>query len=259
MGTYFSKISDIRVEAPSTWDNNIFLTFDIDWVCDEVLEDTIDLVEKADVAATWFVTHDSPLLERLRANPKFELGIHPNFNFLLEGNARNGRNIEEITDRLLSIVPGAKSVRSHSMTQNGPILQLFYDKGLVYDCNHFVPERSGIQLKPWRLCNRLMKVPHFWEDDDAFIYNDTVDIRALCRRRGIKVFTFHPIHVFLNTENTERHESTRPWHHDPEKLIKHQGDHPNGTRKLLKQLLEQAGEGDQKGNRQLKDTDTSYR
>lgn len=236
----FSKISDIRVEVPSTWNNNIFLTFDIDWACDKVLEDTIDLVEKADIAATWFVTHDSPLLERLRTNPKFELGIHPSFNFLLEGNPGNGRNIEEVTNRLLAIVPDAKSVRCHSMTQNTRILQLFCDKGLVYDCNHFVPVQSGIQLKPWKLWNGLVKVPHYWEDDAAFIYNDMFDIRTLCRRRGIKVFTFHPIHVFLNTENTERYESTRSWHHDPEKLIKQRGDHPNGTRMLLKQLFEKA-------------------
>jgi hypothetical protein len=82
-----------------------------------------------------------------------------------------------------------------------------------------------------------VKVPHFWEDDAAFIYKEKIDIKLLCDRRGLKVFDFHPIHAFLNTENTKRYESTRSWHHDPEKLIKHRGDHPNGTRFLLKQLL----------------------
>lgn len=46
--------------------NALYLTFDVDWACDEVLADTIDLVEEADVCATCFVTHDAPLLKRLR-------------------------------------------------------------------------------------------------------------------------------------------------------------------------------------------------
>ncbi len=68
------------------WSDTVFLTFDVDWACDEVFADTIDLVEQADVCATWFITHGTPLLERLRENPKFGLGIHPNFNNILAGN-----------------------------------------------------------------------------------------------------------------------------------------------------------------------------
>ncbi|MBK7450428.1 MAG: hypothetical protein IPJ47_13810, partial [Anaerolineales bacterium] len=101
------------------------MTFDIDWAHDDVLNDTIDLVEEANIAATWFVTHETPLLSRLRANSKFELGLHPNFNFLLEGDIRNGKNCHEVIDRMYAIVPEAVSARSHSMTQNSGILELF--------------------------------------------------------------------------------------------------------------------------------------
>ena len=79
----FGLIREIRPERPETWRGRVFLTLDLDWACDGVLEDTIDLVEGEDVSATWFVTHDTPLLERIRSNPRFELGIHPNFNGLL--------------------------------------------------------------------------------------------------------------------------------------------------------------------------------
>lgn len=93
--TRFRKISSIDIDNESSWWDAIFLTFDIDWAHDDVLNDTIDLVEDAGVAATWFVTHDTPVLDKLRANSKFELGIHPNFNFLLEGDDRNGSNARE--------------------------------------------------------------------------------------------------------------------------------------------------------------------
>lgn len=49
----------------------------------------INLLKQADASANWFVTHDTPLQERLRSYPKFELEIHPNFNFLLQGDDCN--------------------------------------------------------------------------------------------------------------------------------------------------------------------------
>ncbi len=55
-------------------------------------------------------------------------------------------------------------------------------------------------------------------------------------RGGLKVFDFHPIHVFLNTETLECYERTQTSHHSPNELIKHrcQG---YGTRSRLIELL----------------------
>lgn len=231
----FKKISECSEDEFSQKD--IYLTFDIDWASDEVLLDTIEILERADVSATWFVTHATPLLGRLRSNPKFELGVHPNFNFLLNGDFRNGKNVEEILDRLLELVPEAKSIRSHSMTQNSRLMQLFVDRGLAYDCNHFVPEQSGIALKPWILWNGLIKVPHFWEDDAVCIYEKNRPIDHLLKLDGLKVFAFHPIHVFLNTERLERYENTRSYHSDMNELIKYRFE-GWGTRSALLQILE---------------------
>ncbi|TSE31339.1 hypothetical protein LCC91_03300 [Tepidimonas taiwanensis] len=75
--TRSAKISEIKPDDPSAWEDRLFLTIDIDWVHDTVLADMIDLLDRFDVHATWFVTHDTPLLERLRDNPRYELGIHP--------------------------------------------------------------------------------------------------------------------------------------------------------------------------------------
>src|ERR1044072_8120400 len=101
----FSQISQIDLSRQETWENTLFLTFDLDWASDEVLARTIDHVEAADVDATWFVTHETPLLERLRANPKFELGIHPNFNpLLLQGDTTRGKDAQEVLANILKIV-----------------------------------------------------------------------------------------------------------------------------------------------------------
>jgi len=233
-------IKSINPNKPSTWEDYLFLTFDIDWACDDVLAYTIDMVEEAGVYATWFVTHDTPLLERLRENPKFELGIHPNFNNILAGkyDPDNGKSAEQVIDKLLSIVPEARSVRSHSLTQSSKLVQLFVEKGLTHDCNYFIPHQTRINLCPWYFWNSIIKVPHFWEDDISFVCNENLDnIEVLTRRKGLKVFDFHPIHVFLNTENKERYETARLYYHSPEVLMKLRNNETFGTGDALRLLL----------------------
>lgn len=219
--------------------DHVFLTFDIDWAGDEVLEDTIALVESAEVAATWFVTHPTPLLERLRANPRFELGVHPNFNFLLEGRARPGDSAERILDAIMAVVPEARAVRSHSMVQSSRLTELFMRRGLTHDCNEFIPVQSTLALRPWRLWNGLVKVPHFWEDDATCIYGGPFSVTRLLTTAGLKVFDFHPIHVFLNTEHLDRYERSRAIHRDPAALRRERFE-GRGTRTALLELLETA-------------------
>lgn len=216
MNTDIIRRIDIKEE---TWEDKIFLTFDIDWVPDKVLEYTIDIVEKADAYATWFVTHDTPMLHRLRENPKFELGIHPNFNFLLQGDKRKGTNFKEVLDRMMDIVPEAKSVRSHSLTQNSYILQSFSDRELTHDCNPYIPHSVGIALKPWRLWSGIIQCPHFWEDDiECMNNNHDNEILYVLQGGGIKIFNFHPMHIYLNTEHISRYEQIRNIYGDADAL-----------------------------------------
>ena len=96
----FENIKNINLENPSSWEDKIFLTFDIDWCSDEVLSFTLDIIEKNNIKATFFVTHETLLLERMRDNPKIELGIHPNFNFLLNGDFRQGSSSKEVVQKI---------------------------------------------------------------------------------------------------------------------------------------------------------------
>jgi len=201
----FENIKNIVISNPSTWQDKIFLTFDLDWCSDEVLSYTLDIVEEYDIKATFFVTHNTPLLERMRANPKIELGIHPNFNFLLEGDFRYGKNIEEVIKYYKDIVPEAVSVRSHSLAQSTKMLDSFEEFGLIYDCNTFIPFSSGIEVRPYNITNKLIKVPHFWEDDVHCLYEWEWNVEKFIKYKGIKVFDFHPIHIFLNTEDLDRY------------------------------------------------------
>ena len=230
-----NKQSWIKINQCKKRDNSsIILTIDIDWACDDVLLDSINLIEEIGVPATWFVTHKTKHLARLRENDNFELGIHPNFVNLLD--SKDSDSAEKILDKLIEIVPEATSIRSHSMVQSSRFMDLFKLKGMRYDCNHFIPEQSNITLKSWEIWNKIIKVPHFWEDDVHCLCDDNASVENLISRDGLKVFAFHPINIFLNTESMDRYENARKYFHVHHKSINYRfkGD---GTRTRLKKLL----------------------
>ena len=138
---------------------------------------------------------------------------------------------------MLKIVPEAKSIRSHSMTQSSRMIDIFKRKGLMFDCNSFIPHTSKIILKPFELWNGIIKVTHFWEDDVNLITNDQTNVSELINIEGIKVFNFHPIHIYLNNENLKRYENSRFCHNDQKRLneFRFKGF---GTQNILEQLLE---------------------
>ncbi len=205
--------------------DSIFITIDVDWACDEVLEYTIEFFERNAIKATFFITHDTPLLERLRNSDLFELGIHPNFQYLLNGTSQY-RDMSEVLENILSIVPEAKSVRSHLLVQSSPILELFKNKGLQYDVNLFIPWYSSMTLKPIKHWNGVCRVPYFWEDDvQCIAYSNGNsrgwDVDELLNNKGLKIFNFHPIHLYLNTEEMSRYEKTKEYQRNIKILEQH--------------------------------------
>ena len=45
----------------------------------------LNLIEINNVKATFFFTHQTSLLDKVKKNKNIEIGIHPNFNNLLAG------------------------------------------------------------------------------------------------------------------------------------------------------------------------------
>ena len=85
----FSQISSIEISNETSWQSKIFLTFDVDWATDEVIEDVLLFCEPFDVEITLYATHQSNILSQLSAIKKYEIGLHPNFNNLLKGQDSN--------------------------------------------------------------------------------------------------------------------------------------------------------------------------
>ena len=98
--------------------SQFILTFDVDWVPDFIMEPVIKTLKTNKLKSTWFVTHQSDILDELQNDELFEFGIHPNF--------RNGSSHGDTPDQVLAsmkrIVPRAQSVRSHGLLQSSDIL-----------------------------------------------------------------------------------------------------------------------------------------
>lgn len=223
-----------------SYEKEIYLTFDTDWASDAVVSDTVDLLDSRGVAATVFVTHASPALLALTSHPRIEVGLHPNFNPLLQAGAT--ADAASILAALHDAYPDAVSVRSHSLFQSSTLQGLFRSRALTHDLNMFIPSWSGIECKPYREVNNIARLPYFWEDDvhvDA-LNNGHVDgwhVDALLDTSGLKVFDFHPIHVFLNTESMDRYRASLPDAHDIALLQRHRND-GYGARNFLIDLID---------------------
>lgn len=230
-----SFIGSIELSEPISY-MKPFITFDVDWAHDEILFDLYGLVKPHNIETTWMITHKSDFLKVLERCSKSELGIHPNFNFLLSGDFRLGKSAEEVVSRMMNVVPFCKVVRSHSVCQSSRISQLFWELGIRYESNDYIPATEISNVKPWRIEVGITKVPYFFSDELACL-RPTPSISELCNRVGLKVFDFHPIHVYLNTESLDRYERTRPLHQKPKELIKHRYE-GYGTRSRLLELIE---------------------
>ncbi|WLT31794.1 hypothetical protein [Geothrix sp. PMB-07] len=213
----------------------IAFTCDLDWAPDAVLADTLELFAHHGVLCTVFATHATPLLQRTASG--IEVGLHPNFNPLLEG-AGTG-HASSILAELQHHYPGAIGVRSHSLTSSSRLAALFREQGLAYEANTLLPYARS--LSPVRLWNGLLRIPFNWEDDVHCLYGRPFDALGLDLGRGLNILNFHPIHIYLNTETLDRYETARPHFQNPKALL----DHRNrstvpGVRDLLLSLLKEA-------------------
>lgn len=233
----FANIRDINIQDEKSWKNKIFLTFDIEWASDDILSYLLDIIEKSDIKATFFCTHKTKLLNRLRKNPMIELGIHPNFNFLLNNDTRYGKTINEVVEYFLKIIPESVSVRSHCLTQNASILDSLHKHGQKYDCNTLIPGALVNDIMPWADFRKgLIRVPLTWEDDVHCLYKWKFDISYFLKRKGIKVFNFHPVMIFLNINNISRYQNVKKLNQDYKGLKRHRFN-GIGIKNILEELI----------------------
>jgi hypothetical protein len=218
------------------------VTLDIDWAPDVVIDRVAGLLVERGVPASWFITHRSAAVERLRDHPElFELGIHPNF---LPGSTQ-GRTHEEVLEHCLELVPDAISMRTHSLYQSTPLLALVAETTPIeVDASLLLLGATIASLTTFTWNGRtLTRVPVYWEDDlameeaNASWSFDPAEIED----EGVRIYDFHPIHIYLNSSEMGPYRAlrsaSRPMADDVETLAAYAGSGA-GTGTLFVELLD---------------------
>jgi hypothetical protein len=203
----------------------IALTFDIDWADDRVLAHTLELLAQYQVKATFFCTHKVPLGDH-------EYALHPNYD--------NPVDRERVIAELKEIFPEAHGVRSHRMDfALGRDISIYEKYGISYDSNYAMP--GAAHIAPFHLMNDLVEIPFYF--GDGFLIHDSVDNAGrfdldtwLRDEDGLKVFAFHPIHIYLNTNSGELYQQCRPYFKNSQKLWSMRNPDP-GVATLFGELL----------------------
>jgi hypothetical protein len=210
---------------------NIF-TFDIDWAPEKVIEDVLGLLNAKGISGTFFATHYSEVLKGIEKERIHEIGIHPNFNPLLNGQSGN---YKQVIDDLLAMYPTAVGLRSHSLAHSCPILIYCLEKQIKYDSNIYIP--FGTEIKPFDYFG-LLRIPYNWEDDGQWVSGKSFADCGLNLHSELNVFSFHPIHIYLNTCDQAMYDKLKHLYQFPNELLKNRNTRIPGARDLFISLLD---------------------
>ena len=205
--------------------NDISITVDTDWVPDLILDDTINLLSKFGIDGTFFCTNATDC-----DFGTHEQAIHPNFLSM---------NFEKHISEILELFPTAKGFRSHSLFFTERLRPILAKKDINYCSNVMLFEHPN--LKPCMMAPSVLEFPLYFMDTFNLImkgggstFSSDVEKQSIA---GMKVYDFHPVHVFMNTHSIEHYDSFKEFYQKPIILKEHVNVERYGIRDYLIDLL----------------------
>lgn len=216
---------------------DICIAIDMDWAPDDSMRGVAEFLLAHRVKSTWFVTHETPVLDLLRLDPDlFELGIHPNFL----PRSTQGETTEKVLEHCMRLVPEAVSVRTHGLMLSSSILdRMMETTPMRFEASTLLPETTLRQPSIYERGGReLARLVCGWEDDYQFEVRNR-DYRVHEANwlvgEGVAVLAFHPIHIALNSFAGQRYmrcKSSHDWG-----KIDHRGDMSPGAGRCFRDLV----------------------
>jgi len=210
--------------------NALYITIDTDWAPDYILEYCFKLISNKKIKATMFATNKSKILDNLDKN-RFKIGLHPNFSDFI--------HIEEEIQRLKNMFPDAISLRNHSLCHSSHFFPVFNKMGIKFISNYLAPFCKNLTpiVQPFGVIEYPI---YFMDDAYQMMYNkkNKYELSSLdLHSPGLKVFAFHPIHIYLNSDSVNEYEKIKKYYDNPQKLSQY--INPNlGIRNLFQSLIE---------------------
>ena len=226
-------------------DDEVVVTVDTEWCPDAVIADTVELLDAHDVPATLFSTHADGVTAR-----GHERALHPNF---LADETTEAEALESVAEAY----PSATGLRAHGMYVHSPLRARYDEFGLGYESNYAAYLVAG--LEPFWMFDEVVQFPVYFMDDTWLRLRDDPDtlpgVDSLLAGSGLRVFDFHPVHVYLNSPDIDYYQARKDVYHEPDRLREERYDGP-GVRDLFVALLERLSGTDV---RTLDDLASSFR
>lgn len=212
----------------------IVITLDLEWAPAAVIEDSLELLDRHDLSATLFSTHEDGV-----DASGHERALHPNF-------LRGGEKERDVIADLAATFPEASGIRSHSLYIHSRLRNHYEAFELSYESNYLMYGVEGI--KPFEMPSGTVQFPIYFTDDDWLGErngDDLPDIKSLLAGNGLKVFDFHPPHIAFNTPSIERYEACKDdyWDDSTGILDLRWNGKTTGVRDLFEALLEELSTG----------------
>ncbi len=182
----------------SLWKNDIIIciTLDLDWASEDCLKNSLSLLEDYGLSSTYFLTHPSKIMSDKIRKGEIHAGIHPNFL----KNSTQGKNIDDVLDYLIKILPEADCFRVHKYFDNNDITDKMVQRGFKYDSN--LCTKMDL-VEPFYHRSGLIRFPIYFEDGAYLLHKNNLLFKEMKRnffsRPGLYVFNLHPMHLALNS------------------------------------------------------------
>lgn len=220
------SFQESKVNSLDETDPEFCITIDVEWSPDELIDIVIDKLNSYKIKATFFATH--PV--RIKGH---EIALHPNY--------LSFETYEETIAKLLGYFQNAKGVRGHRLMTDELLLSIYQKLGILYQSGYLMLGMKNI--RPFFLEFNVMEIPLFYMDrihfDEPWFSKKGFSINSIdLKSPGLKVFDFHPIHVFLNTEKSSRYETAKKYYHEPKLLESYRNKAKEGIGTYFDSLLE---------------------
>ena len=207
----------------------VAITSDIDWASDEVISYMLEILGEYDIRATLFCTHD---ISSVNGIEKHELAIHPNFF--------GGKTEVEVLKELKAIFPEAKGIRAHCLYHHSRLFPIYREFGIEYDSNYFTLNQT---VYPFYAPHDILRIPIFFSDNWYIsTHRDFTLASTDMQSQSLRVFDFHPSHIFLNRYEMSNVETTKKYRQEPSTLLTYRNIEKRGICDMFRELLEYIGE-----------------
>lgn len=206
----------------------IGISFDTDWQDGEVLQFTLDLLKKYHIKATFFCTDKTKV--KIKGH---EIAIHPNF--------ASKDSPAMIIKKLKKDFPSSRGLRSHGIATSNEIILRAQKEKIKYQSNYLMYLKKNIE--PIKIY-KMTELPIYWMDYYYLATEKHPRFRLKdfkLNQPGLKIFDFHPIHLYLNTISLKQYLKCKK---DPKNQRKYINENKPGIKTLLTTLLEEIGPGD---------------